>query len=178
MATCVTKPLAATMLQLGSCPHRLHLQCYAVLGGNLRCSACRAAVATNVTDRRALRQHSDAVKVDVLALAQRTMPTEGGPGGSTKATRGGTGWRAVGSIFHGVVEETAFVRVSCPSDAHRRYALGFAEDTILHAMANGARQVTPPHSFCVRGFARWIRTPFFNMFAVSAGRWVRRKSET
>ena len=46
------------------------------------------------------------------------------------------------SICHGLVEETAYVQVSCSCNVHRRCALRFVEDAIPRAMANGARTIT------------------------------------
>ena len=53
------------------------------------------------------------------------------------------------NICHGLVEETAFAQVSCSCDVQRRCALGFVQDVIPRARANGActitHQVTFPH---------------------------------
>ena len=57
--------LVAPMVHSRSCPHRLHLPCYAALriraGTELRCSACRATVAVGEADRSVSCQHSDEV---------------------------------------------------------------------------------------------------------------------
>ena len=72
--------LVPTMAHLGSCPHRLHLPCYAALrvraGTDLRCPACRATVTVGEVDRSVSRQHSDEVMEETLAVARHEMPAE------------------------------------------------------------------------------------------------------
>ena len=70
------------------------------------------------------------------------MPAGGGGGSSTRATSNGRGERVICSIFHGLVEERAFVQMSCSIEMHRRCALGFVEDAISRARINGVRTVT------------------------------------
>ena len=68
------------------------------------------------------------------------------------------------SICHGLVEETAFVHASCSCDVHRRCTLGFVEDAISRARADGARtltpQVTSPNPALMRCTKRWTCTSF------------------
>ena len=46
------------------------------------------------------------------------------------------------SICHGLVEERAFVQITCSCEAHRRCAHGFVEDAIPRARISGVRTVT------------------------------------
>ena len=118
--------LVPPMVHLGSCPHRLHLPCYAALrvgaGTDLRCPACRATVTVGEADRSVSRQHSDEVMEETLAVAQHEMPAEGGRGVSTRTKRGERGERCICSICHALVEENDRVQVSCSCDVHRRCA--------------------------------------------------------
>ena len=137
----------APMVRLGSCPHRLHLPCYAALrvrvGSNLRCPACRTTVTLKEADRMASRQHSNEVMLEALSIALHEMPAEGGRGAPTRTTRSERGRRAICSICHGLIEETAIYK--CPCDIHRRCAVGFCEDVIPRARYVGrASQVTCP----------------------------------
>ena len=77
-----------------------------------------------------------------VAVERRETPTRGGGGPSTRATWNERGGRVTGSICHGLVEETAHVQVPCSCDVHRRCALGFVEDAVPRARANGARTIT------------------------------------
>ena len=65
------------MVCLRSCPHRLHLPCYAALrvkaGVDLRCPACRAIVTLGGADRIASHQHSDEVMAEALAIARQDI---------------------------------------------------------------------------------------------------------
>ena len=142
--------LVPTMAHLGSCPHRLHLPCYAALrvraGTDLRCPACRATVTVGEADRSVSRQHSDEVIEETLAVAGHEMPAEGGRGVSTRTTRREGGERFTCSIGHRLVEETDREQVPCTCDVHHRCAIGFCEDAIPRArFVGGARQVTCPN---------------------------------
>ena len=121
--------LGAPMVCLGSCPHRLHLPCYVAFrvraGTNLRCPACRMTGTVNEADRLASRQHSNEVVLEALSVAQNEMPADGGGGAPTRTTMSERERRAICSIYHGVIEETTHVQVSCSCDVHRRCALGF-----------------------------------------------------
>ena len=76
--------LVPPMVYLGSCPHRLHLPCYAALqvraGTDLRCPACTATVTVGEADRSVSRQHRDEVMEETLAVARHEMAAEGGRG--------------------------------------------------------------------------------------------------
>ena len=91
--------LVPPMVHLGSCPHRLHLRCYAALrvraGTDLRCPACRATVTVGEADRSVSRQHSDEVMEETLAVARHEMLAEGGRGVSARTTRGERGERFI-----------------------------------------------------------------------------------
>ena len=105
------------MVHLGSCPHRLHLLCYNALrvraATNLLCPAYRATVTVEEADGIALQQHSEEVMAEEMTVAWRGMPARGRRGSSTRAARNGRGGRVICSIFHGLVEEDAFVQVPC-----------------------------------------------------------------
>ena len=109
--------LVTPKVHLGSCPSRLHRPWYAALcvrgGTNLRCPAPRATVTVEEADRRVSRQHSNEVLVEELTNARGAINVEGGGEPFTKASRSGRGGRVTSSIFHGVVEETAFIHVPC-----------------------------------------------------------------
>ena len=66
--------LVALMVCLGSCPHRIHLPCYAALrvraGVDLRCPTCRPTVTVDEADRMASHQHSDKVMAEALTIAR------------------------------------------------------------------------------------------------------------
>lgn len=114
--------LAAPMAHLGSGLHRLQLPCYVARrvreAANLRRPACQATVTIEEADRKALRQHSEEVTSKAMAIARRAMPARGGNGSSIRATRNGGGGRVICSICNGLVEETAFVQVSCSCHVH------------------------------------------------------------
>ena len=94
----------------------------------------------------ALRQHSNEVMVEVLAVARQEVPADGEARLTTRATRGGRRRRAICSVCHGLVEETSCVQVSCSCDVHRRCALGFCEDAIPRARTfGGVHLVTCPN---------------------------------
>ena len=136
-----------SMVCLGSCTHRLHPPCYAALrvraGTKLRCPT---TVAVNDADRLASRQHSNEVMLEALSVARHEMPAEGGGGEPRRTTRSETGRRAIRSICHGHIEETAHVLVSCSCDVRRRCALAYCEDVIPRATyVGGASQVTCPN---------------------------------
>ena len=141
--------LVAPMVCLGSCPHRLHLPCYAALRAravaDLRCPACRATVTVGAADRIASHHHNDKVMAEALAIARQEVPAAGG-GASTRTTRGERGERAICSICYGLIEGTDHVQVPCSCDVHHRCALGFCEDAIPRPrFVGGARHVTCPN---------------------------------
>ena len=76
--------LAAPVINPDSCPHQLHLPCYAALrvrvATDLRCPACRATVTVEKADRQALRQHSEEVMAEVMTVARREVPAKEGRG--------------------------------------------------------------------------------------------------
>ena len=78
----------------------------------------------------ASRQHSNEVMLEALSVALHEMPAEGGRGAPTRTTRSERGRRAICSICHELIEETAHVQVFCLCDIHRRCALGFCEEVI------------------------------------------------
>lgn len=172
--------LASPMVYLGSCPHRLHLPCFAALrvleAANLRCPVCRANVTVEEADRTDLLQHSEEVTAHAMAVARRAMAARGGELSSTRTARDGRGDRVIHSVCHGLVEETAFVQVSCSSDVHVRCAPGFVKDAIPQVKPNGAstHMYTPDHvpepgptCGCIQ---RGIYTPFFHRSVFSANR--------
>lgn len=136
------------MIHLGIFPRRLHLLCYAVLRvravANLHCPAHGATVTVENADRIALRQHSNVMKAMAMAIARRAMSARGRGGLSTRAIRHGRGGRVICSFCQGLAGEIAFVHLSCSCDVHRRCALGFVEEAIPRAYANGARTPTRP----------------------------------
>lgn len=117
------------MVHPGRGPHRLHLSCYATLRvravANLRCPACWATATVEEGDRRALRQRSDEVMAEAMAVARRAMPAGEGGGSSARATLDGRTGRVICSPRNGLVEETAFVQLPCSCNVHRRCTLGF-----------------------------------------------------
>ena len=133
--------LAAPMVYLGCCPHRLHLPCYAALRvraeASLRCPASRATATINEADRMAIHQHSNEVMVEALTTAQQDLPANGGAKAPTGTTRGQRRRRVICSICHGLVEATVCVQVSYSCEVHRRCALGFCEDAIPRARISG-----------------------------------------
>ena len=78
------KALAAPMVLLGSCPHRLHLPHYAALrvrpATDLSCPACRTTAPVEDADGRALRHHTEEVMGEVMLVArrERRLEEEGG----------------------------------------------------------------------------------------------------
>ena len=105
-----------------------------------------------------------------MVVTRREWPTRGGGESSTRATRNEREGRVICSIFHGFVEETAHVQVSCSCDGHRRCALGFAEDAVPepgrmeHAQPHTrSRARILPYMRCTK---RWIYDPFSNRSGV------------
>ena len=97
------------------------------------------------SDHNSLRSRQTStptVMAETMIVARRHMPARGGRGSSTRATRDERGRRVICSICHGLVEETAFVRMPCSCDVRRRCALGFVEDAIPRSRANEARTIT------------------------------------
>ena len=74
--------LASWLANLGGCPHRPHLPCYAALrvrgAADLLCPACRETLTVNETNGLALRQHSNEVMLEMLTVAcgKICQPTE------------------------------------------------------------------------------------------------------
>ena len=89
--------LVAPMVHLCTCPHRLHLPCYAALriraATDLRCPACRATAPVGHAGRRALQQHSEELMAEAMAIARQEMPAEAGGGSCTEVTRDRRGGR-------------------------------------------------------------------------------------
>lgn len=145
--------LVIPRVHLGSCPHQLHLPCYAALciraAASLRCPACRSTVAAEEADSRALRQDIEEVTAEATAVARRAMRARKGGGLSARATRDGKGGRVICSACDELVEETTtttFVHVSCACNVYRRCALGFAEDANPSTKGQqGTHTHTPGH---------------------------------
>ena len=64
--------------------------------------------------------------------------------------------RAICSVCHGLVEETNCVQVFCSCDVHRRWDLGFCEDSTPRASTFGGHL---PESGSARGASRRRSTP-------------------
>lgn len=109
--------LTTPMVYISSCLQRLYPPSYVALrvrsAVNLRFLAYRLALAAEQADRRVLRTNSENVMAQVMAVARRGIPARGGGGLSIRGTRDGRGERVTCStIFHGLVKEMPFVRVS------------------------------------------------------------------
>ena len=86
------------------------------------------------------------------------------------------------SICHRLMEEIAFVHVSCSCDVHRLCALGFDMDATPRVKANVSRRLThqvafPNPALHARCTKRWNYTPFFNRSVVSADRRARERRQ-
>ena len=137
------------MVHLDHCPHSLHPPCYAALrikaAATLRCPTCRAAVTVEEADRRAFQQHSEEVMIEAMAAAQQTMPARRGGGGVIPQGHTGRQGRAsdmqhVSRVGGGDRLRASALLMRCTQPL--RTTVGFVEDAISRARANGARTLT------------------------------------
>lgn len=77
------------------------------------------------------------MEATAVVREQRRLGGEGGgPSAPHRTVEEG---ELYATFCHGLVEDTAFVHLSCSCKVHRRCALGFVEDAIPRDRANGAR---------------------------------------
>ena len=169
------------MVLLGSCPHRLRLPFYAALRvraeANLRRPACRATATVNETDRTSLRQHSNGVMVEVLAVERQERPANEGARAPVRSTTSDRRRRALYSICRCLVKVTTCVQVSCSCDAHHRRPLGFCEDAIPRTRTfTGVHQVRSPNPARHEEHQEVDLHRLLQYDSILAGRWTRSKN--